>query len=140
MQIYISLGTNIEPRTERLARARQLLKAEESAGWKESSIYETEPWGELDQAMFLNQVVGFESEKTPRELLVLCKDIERKMGRKKRGKWREREIDLDLLFCGDLVVNEEDLIVPHPYIMQREFVLKPLKEIAGEFLKLESLS
>jgi 2-amino-4-hydroxy-6-hydroxymethyldihydropteridine diphosphokinase len=132
--IFISLGTNIEPREERLADARRLLKIEEPCDWRESEIYETEPWGEPEQAKFLNQAVGFSSEKTPQQLLELCKNIEQKLGRQKRGKWKEREIDLDLLYCGNLILESENLTVPHPCIAQREFVLKPLCDIAPDFL------
>ncbi|MCL1967380.1 MAG: 2-amino-4-hydroxy-6-hydroxymethyldihydropteridine diphosphokinase [Fibromonadales bacterium] len=133
-QVFISLGTNIEPREERLAQARELLRAEESLGWQESKVYETEPWGEACQAKFLNQAVGFQSERTPQKLLKLCKDIEEKMGRQKRDKWKEREIDLDLLYCGSSIINDENLTLPHPYIAQREFVLKPLLDIAPNFI------
>ncbi|MCL2284557.1 MAG: 2-amino-4-hydroxy-6-hydroxymethyldihydropteridine diphosphokinase [Fibromonadales bacterium] len=132
--VFISLGTNIEPREARIAEARFLLKSEESLNWQESKIYETEPWGEACQEKFLNQVVGFSSEKTPQQLLELCKGIEQKLGRQKRGKWREREIDLDLLYCGNEVLESENLTVPHPYIAQREFVLKPLCDIAPDFV------
>jgi 2-amino-4-hydroxy-6-hydroxymethyldihydropteridine diphosphokinase len=133
-QIYVSLGTNIEPREERLAAARLMLKDAEPCGWQESKIYETEPWGETEQAKFLNQVVGFSSEKEPYELLKLCKDIEQKLGRQKREKWKEREIDLDLLYCGDEILESEVLTVPHPYISQREFVLCPLCDVAPNFI------
>jgi len=132
--VFISLGTNIEPREERLAAARNALKSEEPLNWQESKIYETEPWGEPNQAKFLNQVVGFNSEKTPQQLLELCKSIEQKLGRQKREKWKEREIDLDLLYCGNEVLESENLTIPHPYIAQREFVLKPLCDIAPDFI------
>jgi 2-amino-4-hydroxy-6-hydroxymethyldihydropteridine diphosphokinase len=137
-QVFISLGTNIEPRKERLAIARELLRTEESLNWQESKIYETEPWGELSQAKFMNQTVGFKSEKTPHERLKLCKDIEKKMGRQKRDKWKEREIDLDLLYCGFCIANDESLTLPHPCIAQREFVLKPLCDIAPDFIDPQS--
>jgi len=133
LQVYISLGTNIEPRQERLAEARSLLKAEEPLNWQESKIYETLPWGKIDQANFLNQVIGFSSKKTPYELLALCKDIEQKLGRQKREKWKEREIDLDLLYCGNEILKSETLTIPHPYISEREFVLRPLCDIAPDF-------
>jgi len=133
-QIFISLGTNIEPRERRLADARLALKAEEPLNWQESKIYETEPWGEPDQAKFLNQVIGLSSKKTPQQLLELCKSIEREQGRQKRGKWREREIDLDLLYCENEILESENLTVPHPSISQREFVLKPLCDIAPDFI------
>jgi 2-amino-4-hydroxy-6-hydroxymethyldihydropteridine diphosphokinase len=137
-QVFISLGTNIEPREERLAMARELLRTQEPLDWQESKIYETEPWGEASQAKFLNQAVGFQSERTPHELLKLCKDIEEKMGRQKRGKWKEREIDLDILYCGFFITNDENLTLPHPYIAQREFVLKPLCNIAPDFIDPQS--
>jgi len=133
LQIFISLGTNIEPREERLVEARSLLKAEEPLNWQESKIYETLPWGKTDQAKFLNQVIGFSSKKTPYELLELCKNIEQKLGRQKREKWKEREIDLDLLYCGNKILQSETLTIPHPYISQREFVLRPLCDIAPDF-------
>ncbi|MDR0517963.1 MAG: 2-amino-4-hydroxy-6-hydroxymethyldihydropteridine diphosphokinase [Fibromonadaceae bacterium] len=136
--VFISLGTNIEPKEERLAQARELLRAEEPLNWRESKIYETKPWGEPKQAKFLNQAVGFQSEKTPHELLRLCKEIEQKLGRQKREKWKEREIDLDILYCGLCIEKDETLTIPHPYIAQREFVLKPLCDIAPDFIDPQS--
>jgi len=132
--VFMSLGTNIEPREKRLAEARRLLKSEEPLNWQESKVYETEPWGEPNQAKFLNQVVGFNSKKTPHELLALCKSIEQKLGRQKREKWKEREIDLDLLYCGNETLESETLTIPHPLIAEREFVLKPLCDIAPDFV------
>jgi 2-amino-4-hydroxy-6-hydroxymethyldihydropteridine diphosphokinase len=137
-QVFISLGTNIEPREERLAQARELLRTEEPLDWQESGIYETEPWGEPSQAKFLNQAVGFQSERTPHEILKFCKDIEEKMGRQKRDKWKEREIDLDILYCGFCIATDENLTLPHPRIAQREFVLKPLCNIAPDFIDPQS--
>jgi len=134
LQIYISLGTNIEPREKRLAEARALLKESEQTNWQESQIYETAPWGKTDQANFLNQVIGFSSKKTPYELLEICKNIEQKLGRQKREKWKEREIDLDLLYCGNEILQSETLTIPHPYISEREFVLRPLCDIAPDFI------
>jgi 2-amino-4-hydroxy-6-hydroxymethyldihydropteridine diphosphokinase len=133
-QVFISLGTNIEPRAQRLAEARAALKSEEPLNWQESKIYETEPWGEPGQAKFLNQALGFASKKTPQELLELCKSIEKRLGRQKRERWKEREIDLDLLYCENEIVESETLTLPHPYIAQREFVLKPLCDIAPDFI------
>jgi len=137
-QIFISLGANIEPRRERLALARELLRMEEPLNWLESEIYETEPWGEPCQAKFLNQAVGFQSERSPHELLKICQDIEKKLGRQKRDRWKEREIDLDILYCGSDIMNDENLTLPHPYIAQREFVLKPLSDIAPDFIDPQS--
>jgi 2-amino-4-hydroxy-6-hydroxymethyldihydropteridine diphosphokinase len=133
-QIFVSLGTNIEPREQRLADARAALKSEEPLNWQESKIYETEPWGEPEQAKFLNQAVGFTSKRTPHELLEICKSIEQRLGRQKRERWKEREIDLDLLYCENEILESETLAIPHPYIAQRKFVLKPLCDIAPDFI------
>ena len=132
-QIFISLGSNVGAREEWLAEARRLLRTAEEKGWMESKIYETEPWGKTEQPKFLNQAVGFLSAKTQQKLLWLCKDIEQKIGRQKREKWKEREIDLDLLYCGSEILESENLIIPHPLIAQREFVLRPLSDIAPDF-------
>ncbi|GHV11745.1 hypothetical protein AGMMS49938_03010 [Fibrobacterales bacterium] len=138
-KIFIGIGSNIEPRENRLAISRKKLlhcisATNDDAHWLKSGIYETAAWGFEEQAKFLNQVVSFESNKTPQELLDICKNIEKEMGREQREKWHEREIDLDLLYCGDEIVKSKNLLVPHPLISQREFVLVPLCEIAPDFI------
>ncbi|MBU1992755.1 MAG: 2-amino-4-hydroxy-6-hydroxymethyldihydropteridine diphosphokinase [Patescibacteria group bacterium] len=126
-EVYLGLGSNIGDREGNLEKACEMVGA-----LKKSSIHETEPFGVLDQPKFLNMVCKIETELSPRELLNHVKNIEKKIGRKKREKWGPREIDIDILFYGDIIVDEPDLQIPHPGISEREFVLKPLREIAPD--------
>jgi len=101
---------------------------------KESSIYETEPWGNIDQDNYLNSVLKIETDLGPMELLLELKSLEKKIGRSESKKWSEREIDIDILFYGDLVIQNENIKIPHSLIEERKFVLVPLAEIAPEFI------
>ena len=98
-------------------------------------MYETEPWGVTDQPKFINMVVRVGTDMEPSELLEVLKAIEKKMGRQDSPGWGPRLIDLDILLYGDLVIDEPDLKVPHPHMFERDFVLKPLSEIAPEIIK-----
>ena len=82
-----------------------------------------------DQPDFLNMVIQVDTKLPPKELLNTCLSIEKELGRIRKEKWGERIIDIDILYYHDLVVNEEDLTIPHPFIQERDFVLQPLKEI-----------
>ena len=99
-----------------------------------SSVYETEPVGEiLAQPDFYNAVVAVETELAPRDLLAACKQVERELGRPEGGaRHAPRPIDVDLLVIDDIAVAEEDLVVPHPELANRRFVLAPLQELAPE--------
>jgi 2-amino-4-hydroxy-6-hydroxymethyldihydropteridine diphosphokinase len=99
-----------------------------------SSVYETEPAGVIDQPDFINCVVEIETALDPFELLSKLLDIENELGRKRVGTGSPRTIDLDLIFYDDLVVQREDLIIPHPRAHLRRFVLEPLCEIAPDFV------
>ena len=96
---------------------------------KTSSLYKTEPVGYENQPWFVNCVVLLETRLPPAELLIHLQAIERSMGRKKGKKWGPRPIDLDILFYDDLIITDDDLIVPHPELQNRKFVLQPLVEI-----------
>lgn len=133
-QTYIALGSNLEPRTEHLAAARSLLKSISEGNWQESSIHETAPVGPAGQGPYLNQVVGFQSSRNALQLLHFCKGAETVLGRKPRGRWESREIDLDLLYHGSATRKGQSLTLPHPRIAEREFVLKPLSEIAPQWI------
>jgi len=95
-------------------------------------MYETEPWGRRDQPKFMNMTVEAETEAGPPELLGILKEIERKVGRKETYHWGPRAIDLDVLFYNDIVMDTPDLTIPHPLLHLREFVLRPLAEIAPD--------
>ena len=112
---YLSLGSNLGNRKNSLKKARSFLK-EFGEIKKESSIIETKAWGKIDQPDFLNQVILIETELSPQELLQNCQNIENKLGRERKEKWGERTIDIDILFYDDLVLDEKNLQIPHPYI------------------------
>ncbi len=132
-EAFISLGSNLDDRNNYLEKARSFL-SDFGEIKKESTIIETPAWGKKDQPDFLNQVILIETELSPQELLEECLKIEDKLGRERKEKWGPRTIDLDILFYDELILNKENLIIPHPYITEREFVLKPLNEIAPDFV------
>ncbi|OEK06216.1 2-amino-4-hydroxy-6-hydroxymethyldihydropteridine diphosphokinase [Roseivirga misakiensis] len=131
--IYLLLGSNLGDRLANLRRVCELLIVERIAIRKESSIYETAAWGVEDQPTFLNQVVEIETSRTPERLLALTQAIELEMGRKRVTKWGERLIDIDILYCEEVILNKPELIIPHPEIQNRRFTLVPMVEIAPDF-------
>ena len=94
-----------------------------------SPVYQTEPWGYFDQPEFLNQVLAVETSLSPHELLEYIKGIEKKIGRKPNFRFGPRIVDIDILFYGDRIIMEEDLVIPHPRLKDRAFVLIPLADI-----------
>lgn len=134
-KVFIGIGTNIGDRKDNLNKAIKLLGENEKALIKKvSSIYETAPVGYLDQAAFLNIVAEIETILDPFELMAFTASIEKAMGRERLIKWGPRIIDLDILLYENQVVKTENLIIPHPRIRERAFVLIPLMEIAPEIL------
>lgn len=127
---HLILGSNLGDRADQLDRARQLIRVKAGDILKESSLYETQPWGVEDQPLFLNQALAVKSPLEPDEMLYTIKTIERKTGRLDGEKWNARHIDIDILLCGDRIVETEKLTIPHPLMHQRNFVLVPLMEIA----------
>jgi 2-amino-4-hydroxy-6-hydroxymethyldihydropteridine diphosphokinase len=129
---YLSLGSNLGNREDNLDMALKLLSQRMRLG-KVSSIYDTEPLGNTNQPRFLNLACEIFTHLTPEGLLALAKGIEVKMGR--RGKSGEpRTIDIDILLYGDEVVDTRDLVIPHPKMAERSFVLVPLAEIAPDLV------
>lgn len=127
---YIGIGSNVGKRKENCYRALTLLKQQCINITKMSSFHETEPWGYENQPLFLNMVIEAETELGPRELLKTLQKIEKTLGREKFFKWGPRAIDLDILLFDNMTVQGNDLMIPHPLMHIREFVLKPLCEIA----------
>jgi 2-amino-4-hydroxy-6-hydroxymethyldihydropteridine diphosphokinase len=101
---------------------------------RESNIYETKPWGVDNQENYYNQVLCVKTSLEPTLLLHKCHVIEQKMGRVREQQWEPRVIDIDILFFNEKVVQEKDLKIPHPLLQERNFVLKPLCEIAGGWM------
>ncbi len=127
---YLGLGSNLGDRLANLSTAVELLKAHpEVRIIRASSLYETAPVGYLDQPWFLNAVVECQTTLDPRELLEVCLEVERTMGRVRRIKWGPRNIDIDLLLYEDQTLSEDGLEVPHPRMTERLFVLLPLEEL-----------
>lgn len=131
---YIGIGSNLGNRQENCFRAVEILEKRGIKVQKQSSLYETEPWGVKVQPRFINMVVKIETTLKPNNLLRLLKDIEREIGRQDSFHWGPRIIDLDILLFNSLVLNEENLQIPHPYLHEREFVLRPLNEIAPDVI------
>jgi 2-amino-4-hydroxy-6-hydroxymethyldihydropteridine diphosphokinase len=135
IKVYLGLGYNMGDRADHLRRARECIRA--IAGvviTRASSLYLTAPWGKTDQEDFVNQVIEIETDLEPLELLHELQDIEIKLGRQREEFWGPRIIDLDVLLYGREIITLGELQVPHPYMLQRLFVLVPLAEIAPELV------
>lgn len=130
--VYLGLGTNIGNKRKNMVTAAALLAERAGDVLSLSSFYETEPWGFASENTFLNAALELETVYSPMELLRLTQQIEREMGRtqKSDGSYHDRIIDIDILLYGNEVVHHEDLVVPHPLMQQRLFVMQPLAEIA----------
>lgn len=131
---FIAFGSNIGDRKTNIEKSLRMLEEKNIKILSTSSFYITEPYGYTDQPEFLNGVAKIKTEFTPRELLYILLDIEFKLGRERKIRWGPRTIDLDILFYDGLIVNEKDLVIPHPDLHNRRFVLDPLNEIAPEFI------
>jgi 2-amino-4-hydroxy-6-hydroxymethyldihydropteridine diphosphokinase len=129
--IFLGLGSNIGDRKQNLVQAQALLN---ETVIRSSSFYDTEPVGFLEQPWFLNLVIEIESSLKAAKLLQRCMDVEKQMGRIREIPKGPRVIDIDILFYGNVIVNEPNLIIPHPAIQERKFVLEPMNEIAQDFV------
>lgn len=136
-RVFIGLGTNLGDRAKNLEAARSAL-ADEMTILKQSSFYETAPWGFLEQPAFLNQVIEAETDLSPSKLLDFLKKTETELGRQANFRYGPRLIDLDILFYGKRVIQTQRLQVPHPRLPERAFVLVPLVEIAPDWLHPQS--
>lgn len=128
---YLGLGSNVGDRAAYLAAALEAVEPEVHV-LRTSPIYETEPWGFTEQALFLNQVAEIETSLTPTELLRHIKHVEGLVGRQATFRNGPREIDLDILLYDSLLFNEDGLQIPHPRLAERAFVLSPLADLARE--------
>jgi 2-amino-4-hydroxy-6-hydroxymethyldihydropteridine diphosphokinase len=130
---YLSLGTNLGNRLDNLKHVLESLK-EFCQVVACSSVYETDPWGYEDQPIFYNQVVKIETILEPIQLLRVIKKIELEMGRIPTFLYGPRLIDIDILLYDELVMNSPELMIPHPQMKSRAFVLSPLEEIAPDLV------
>lgn len=134
-RVYLSIGSNVGDRLENLRSCVRMLEGSKFVALdKVSGVYKTAPVGYEHQPDFLNAVVSLDTTLSPRALLDLCQAIERNLGRTRTIRWGPRTIDVDILVYGEEKINEPDLVIPHPRIYERGFVLFPLKEIEPEFI------
>ena len=133
---YLCLGSNIGDKVGYVQQAVKMLTATGMVTVvRSSALYETEPWGNKDLDWFVNAVIEVKTKLSPRELLDLCKNTEIQMGRKivESDKYEARIIDIDILFYGDLIVDEPDLKIPHEHLHERAFALVPLLELIPDY-------
>lgn len=131
---FIALGSNLGNKEVNLAQAIDKLREKEIKIIKESKTLVTKAWGLEDQDDFLNQVIEVETVYSPFELLNKLQEVEKEMGRVRHEKWGPRNIDLDLIYFNRQIIYSKELIVPHPYIYERKFVLEPMAEIAPHWI------
>jgi 2-amino-4-hydroxy-6-hydroxymethyldihydropteridine diphosphokinase len=131
MRYFLSLGSNLGDKRENLIRALDALKKEARVKViRCSSVYSTQPVGDVAQPWFCNQVVEVDTALSPGDLLALAKKVEKRLGRRPAPRNGPRTIDIDILLAGDRIISTPGLVVPHPRMSERNFVLIPLKEIA----------
>jgi len=131
VRAFLGLGSNLGDRRAQLVRALSAIPDVVAV----SPVYETEPvGGPPGQEDYLNLVVELDSDRTPRELLELAQNLERTAGRARTVRHGPRPLDVDVLLVGDLVVEEPDLVVPHPRMWERRFVVAPLTDLAPELV------
>lgn len=130
MRAFLGLGSNLGEREQLLRDAVAAIPDLVAV----SPVYETDPVGGPEQGAFLNAVVELDTERSPRELLELCRRLEAAADRVRLERWGPRTLDVDVLLVGDLVVDEPDLVVPHPRLWERRFVVAPLADLAPDLV------
>ena len=134
-RVFLLLGGNQGDRLEMFSQAREEITQHVGELQRESSIYETEPWGFEDDALFLNQLLVVDTKLSAEAVLETALKIEHKLGRRRTTQqWTGRSMDIDILLFDDLVTKEETLSIPHPRLHLRRFALEPLNEVAGELV------
>lgn len=128
------LGSNEGIPLQNLSLAADRIAGQAGPIIARSAIYRTAPWGKSDQPDFYNQALEITSSMTPRPLLKTLLEIECEMGRVRLERWGPRIIDIDILLFGDLILNEPDLVVPHPGLPFRRFALLPLADLAPDLI------
>ncbi|ANQ48489.1 2-amino-4-hydroxy-6-hydroxymethyldihydropteridine diphosphokinase [Flammeovirga sp. MY04] len=132
--IILLLGANLGNKLDTLSNAVNFIQDEIGDVKLVSHIYETAAWGKEDQPSYYNQTLCVESDISPEELILITQKIENKLGRVRKEKWGARIIDIDILFYNDIIIDQPNLKVPHPFIQERRFTLEPLTEIIPEFI------
>jgi 2-amino-4-hydroxy-6-hydroxymethyldihydropteridine diphosphokinase len=131
--VVFIIGGNLGDRSGLVNQATEMLKKHLGEPKLQSSVYETQSWGNVDKNDYLNQIVVFETALNPSELLAIGQLVESKLGRNREEKWGDRTMDVDILYYGNQIIRSSTLDVPHPLISERRFVLEPLTEILPDF-------
>ena len=133
--VYLGLGSNLGNKEQHITTAVKHLEQRVGKVRRLSSLLKTEPWGFTSPHSFVNAAVSIDTRLSPHEVLEATQQIERDMGREQKsmnGEYHDRIIDIDILLYDDMEINEKDLIIPHPLMHQRDFVMIPLREIIEE--------
>ena len=134
-KLYLLLGGNLGDKKSVFAEARMILEKAIGKITAQSALYETEPWGFDSEDLFWNQVLEISTVLSPDDVLQQTQKAELSLGRiRKANQYASRIIDIDILFYGELIINQANLIVPHPRIQERKFTLIPLCEIAPDLI------
>ena len=131
--VHLGLGSNLEDRKDFLNMACNQLRSETIREFRASSIYESEPLLKMPQPKYFNMVVCGLTVLSPPEMLKKCQQIEIRLGRIRRERWGSREIDIDIISYGSTIIENDDLVIPHPEIENRSFVLMPMLELSPEW-------
>lgn len=132
---YLGLGTNMGDRLDYISSACEILSNNDNIEiTNKSKLYETKAWGYTDQADFLNLCLEIETSLDEYELLKICQDVEQRLNRERIIRWGPRTIDVDILFFNDIILNNENLSLPHPRISERAFVIIPLMDLNQNLL------
>ncbi len=133
---YLILGSNMGDRNKNMETALKLLQQDAGIITRQSSLYETEPWGFESNTSFLNQVIQMKTQLGPEMLIKKVLEIEKQTGRTRNAKnsYESREIDIDILFYENIIIQTDSLVIPHPRMQQRMFVMVPLAELIPDFI------
>lgn len=134
VKLVLILGGNLGDRLSLINKAKKMLEEVFGPSLAASSVYQTEAWGGKSSGDYLNVVLVFNCSIEPNKVLEIIQSIENGLERKREIKWGDRTMDIDLLFYGNLCLETESLIIPHPFIIQRRFVLEPLNELMPDFI------
>ena len=130
--VFLALGSNVGNKKQHIANAILAL-SKQISNIESAKLYETKPMYYEEQDMFVNTVIKGQTDLSPQELITFVKHIEKDLGRQKRFRNGPREIDIDILFYDQLIYENPDLIIPHPQISERKFVLEPFMDIDPDF-------
>lgn len=133
-KLILIIGGNLYDRLALIQKAKDQLEDKIGVCIQYSSIFETEAWGGKSSGSYLNQVLVFQTKLKPQQILQCILQIERECGRERIEKWGNRTMDIDILYFGDTIVNDDDLLIPHPHISDRKFVLEPMVEVMPDFI------